>query len=50
MRMRRLVFILLLLPMLCMAQDDDPLGHRGVQYAATGTDFWVCFPPHDGRL
>lgn len=44
MRMRRLVFILLLLPMLCMAQDDDPLGHRGVQYAATGTDFWVCFP------
>ncbi len=30
--------------MLCMAQDDDPNSHRGVQYATTGTDFWVCFP------
>lgn len=41
---KRLVLLLLLLPLLCMAQDDDPNSHRGVQYATTGTDFWVCFP------
>ena len=35
---------MLLMPMLCVAQDDDPLSHRGVQYATVGTDFWVCFP------
>lgn len=29
---------------MCNAQDDDPSSHRGTQYAATGKDFWVCFP------
>ena len=26
------------------AQQDDPYDQRGVQFAAQGTDFWVCFP------
>jgi len=41
---RHLALILLLLPLLCMAQDDDPSSRRGVQFATAGTDFWVCFP------
>lgn len=35
---------MMLLPLLCMAQDDDPSSRRGVQFATAGTDFWVCFP------
>ena len=41
---KHLALILLLLPMLCAAQDDDPSSRRGVQFATAGTDFWVCFP------
>ena len=26
------------------AQQNDPYDQRGVQFAAQGTDFWVCFP------
>ncbi|MBR1835218.1 MAG: gliding motility-associated C-terminal domain-containing protein [Bacteroidales bacterium] len=42
--MARWLLPLLLLPLVLMGQDEDPLSRRGVQYAAQGTDFWVCFP------
>ena len=38
------LLLMLLLPWLAAAQDIDPMSHRGVQFAAQGTDFWVCFP------
>ena len=34
----------LLLTASLQAQQDDPYDQRGVQFAAQGTDFWVCFP------
>jgi len=39
-----LLFAALTAPFAAQAQDDDPKSHRGVQFAAQGTDFWVCFP------
>ena len=45
MKTKKMVLVLLLLwPLMCMAQNDDPGSRRGVQYATAGTDFWVCFP------
>lgn len=41
---RWLLILLLLLPLGLTGQDEDPLSHRGVQYAKQGTDFWICFP------
>ena len=34
----------LLLTVSLHAQQNDPYDQRGVQFAAQGTDFWVCFP------
>ena len=39
-----LLSVLLLLTASLQAQQDDPYDQRGVQFAAQGTDFWVCFP------
>ena len=42
---RFLLLFLVLLPSLSLwAQQGDPYDQRGVQFAAQGTDFWVCFP------
>ena len=41
---RWILIVMLLAPFALLGQDDDPLSHRGVQFAAQGTDFWVCFP------
>ena len=41
---RWLLIITLLMPFALLGQDEDPMRHRGVQFAAQGTDFWVCFP------
>ena len=38
------VWLAMLGPMAGRSQDDNPKDHHGVQFAATGKDFWVCFP------
>ena len=38
------VWLAMLVPMAGRSQDDNPKDHHGVQFAATGKDFWVCFP------
>ncbi len=45
--MKKLLIILLCIPVFGLrlqAQEDDPYDQRGAQFAAQGTDFWVCFP------
>ena len=46
MKTNRLCILLttLLLTASLHAQQNDPYDQRGVQFAAQGTDFWVCFP------
>lgn len=45
--MKKLVYIFVVSLTLWLplrAQVNDPYDRRGVQFAAEGTDFWVCFP------
>ena len=45
MKLNYLFFVILsMLFCLSYAQENDPYDQRGVQFAAQGTDFWVCFP------